>query len=381
MTKVRVIKYDSDTVFTTNNAILLKTFKYKDTLVCEQSSMPKIKPTEADYIASDINGFGDTIGSITNKATNMISLRSQFASNSEEYKVLTGRIDTMMNYQQNAIDRIKGVVAKPLPNEWLKIGANKPSDEDNEFVAHEKEVNCRIASDIKPWFFIYRYSELKSEVDKYLAAANKRSLIQFGKSVDELSEDNADEAEFKNNFKKYMPVSRAPGTMNRLCWKIENTFQNTNVLTNVSFDSSMLKTDAAYTEEQYNYLKDLYALYQKTLQIFLKDKKNNDLSKEDREEAIEVLKNNFKDEYINLSEDIEATTNALIDIGYGSNKSKAFVWEVAGEQIVRNLLKTHNGQITFPVSDENGDIDFCGHKFSLVSKFISKGVDVSADNE
>ena len=59
--------------------------------------MPKIVPTEADFIASDINGFGDSIGSITNKATSMISLRAQFPTDSEEYKRLTERIDTMMD--------------------------------------------------------------------------------------------------------------------------------------------------------------------------------------------------------------------------------------------------------------------------------------------
>ena len=129
--------------------------------MCDQSSMPKVKPTEEDYIASDINGFGDTIGSVTNKATNMISLRASFDIESDEYKRLTERIDTMMNFQQNAIDRIKGVVARPVPNEWLKAGLNKPKDEDNDGVLRDKEINRNIAAEIKPWFFIYCYFQLK----------------------------------------------------------------------------------------------------------------------------------------------------------------------------------------------------------------------------
>ena len=66
--------YDADTFFTTNNKILLECFEYKPTLMCLQDSVPKKPPTEEDYIKSDINGFGDSIGSVTNKATNMISL-------------------------------------------------------------------------------------------------------------------------------------------------------------------------------------------------------------------------------------------------------------------------------------------------------------------
>ena len=95
--------YDSDSSFTTNNQILLDSFEYKATLMCIQDSVAKKVPTEEDYIKSDINGFGDSIGSVTNKATNMISLREKFAEDSEEYKELTYRISTMMNYQQNAI--------------------------------------------------------------------------------------------------------------------------------------------------------------------------------------------------------------------------------------------------------------------------------------
>ena len=109
--------YDSDTVFSTNNDVLLNAFEYKDTLMCIQSNMPKKVPTEEDFINSDINGFGDSIGSVTNRGTNMISLREKFDKNSEEYIRLQYRIRTMMNYQQNSIDRIKGVVAQPIPKE------------------------------------------------------------------------------------------------------------------------------------------------------------------------------------------------------------------------------------------------------------------------
>lgn len=58
----------------------------------------------------------------------------------------------VLRFQQNAIDRIKGVVARPVPNEWLKISLNKPKDEDNDDILRDKEINCNIAADTKPWF-------------------------------------------------------------------------------------------------------------------------------------------------------------------------------------------------------------------------------------
>ena len=142
-----------------------------------------------------INGFGDSIGSVTNKATNMISLREKFSPDSEEYKRLTYRISTMMNFQQNAIDRIKGVVARPVPEEWLKTRTFKINDGDCLETIRDKEINANIAAEIKPWFFIYRYSKLKTDLDKYMKAVRSNCKIRFGKSLDVLysSEEKTDE--------------------------------------------------------------------------------------------------------------------------------------------------------------------------------------------
>ena len=57
------------------------------------------------------------------------------------------------------------------------------------------------------------------------------------------SQNKTEEEEmFITNYEKYMPISRAPGTMNRICWRIEDEFKTTNVLPNVSFDREILKT-------------------------------------------------------------------------------------------------------------------------------------------
>ena len=189
--------YDSDSNFCTDNRVLLEAFEYKTTLMCEQESSVKKKPEEDDYVKSDINGFGDSIGSVTNKATNMISLREQFDPDSEEYKRLTYRISTMMNYQQNAIDRIKGVVARPVPKEWLNSRMFKIEEDDDDDVVYDKQVNTNIAAEIKPWFFIYRYSQLKTELDKYMKSVKSNCKIRFGKSLDDLyaSQNKSDEEE------------------------------------------------------------------------------------------------------------------------------------------------------------------------------------------
>ena len=372
--------YDADTFFTTNNEVLLDSFEYKTTLMCLQDSVSKKKPTEEDYIMSDINGFGDSIGSVTNKATNMISLREQFDPDSEEYKRLTYRISTMMNYQQNAIDRIKGVVARPVPKEWLNPRKFKIEDGDTEEVIRDKQINANIAAEIKPWFFIYRYSQLKSDLDKYLKAVKSNCKIRFGKSLEDLysSEVKSEEEKaFIYNYEKYMPVSRAPGTMNRICWRIEDEFKTTDVMPNVEFDCSILKSDAEYTQEEYEAIKQLYEEYNKSMQLFLKGIKNNDSSKEERDDFTSQIIESFSDSCSIACPNTEVLANILIDVCYTSNKNKSFAWDIAGEQILNNILKNNGYIIKYPIKDDNGDIEFCGNKFSLHTQQIGGDLDVN----
>lgn len=372
--------YDSDSNFCTDNQVLLDAFEYKTTLMCEQESSVKKKPEEDDYVKSDINGFGDSIGSVTNKATNMISLREKFAPDSEEYKRLTYRISTMMNYQQNAIDRIKGVVARPVPKEWLDVRAFKIKDEDDEDVVKDKQINANIAAEIKPWFFIYRYSQLKSELDKYMKAVKSNCKIRFGKSLEDLclSESRTpEEDEFLYYYEKYLPVSRAPGTMNRICWRFEKLFETTNVLPNIEFDRNILKSDAEYTAEEYDSVKRLYDEYNKGMQIFLKRKKQNDLGDDEVGFDIVQLKDVFVDECAKVCPNEEVLSNIVVDLCYTSNKNKTFAWDVSGEQIFKNVLKNNGYTIRYPVKDESGDIEFGGKRFSLHTQQIGGDLNVN----
>ena len=374
--------YDSDSNFCTDNKVLRDAFEYKTTLMCIQNSTPKKVPTEADYIKSDINGFGDSIGSVTNKATNMISLREKFAPDSDEYKELTYRISTMMNYQQNAIDRIKGVVARPVPKEWLDAKLFRPEVGDDEMILSQKQISANIAAEIRPWFFIYRYSQIKSELDKYIKACRSNCKIRFGKTLDDLyvaDNRSAEEDYFLYYYEKYMPVSRAPGTMNRICFRVEDEFQTTDVLPNVTFDRSILKSDAQYCQKEYDEIAKLYDEYNKNMQLFLKKTAKNDSLKEERDAFASQLADEFSNACHCVCPNSEILANILVDVCYTTSKNKTFAWVVAGEQIFKNVLKNNGYVMTYPVKDNDGDIEFCGKKFSLYTQKI--GGEDNVDSE
>lgn len=365
--------YDSDSCFSTNNKVLLDAFKYKETLMCVQSNTVKKIPTEEDFVASEINGFGDSIGSITNRATNMISLREKFDKDSEEYKLLSYRIDTMMNYQQNAIDRIKGIVARPIPKTWIDPRSCKIKDSDSEEKREKMMLFKRVAADLKPYFFIYRYSHIKSKYDQYNKSVGSNCKIRFGKSLYELqnSENLTQEEQiFLDNYEKYLPISVAPGVMNRICWKIEGIFQSTDVLPDVYFDKNILKNDSEYTDEEFNAIRVLYEEYNTNMQLILRKQRKNEESDENVGLAVDQLKQTFMEECHKICPSLDVLSNIVVDLCYSSSKNKTFAWDVAGEQLFKNVLKNNNNIISFPVKDENGDFEFCGERFSLHTKII-----------
>ena len=173
-----------------------------------------------------------------------------------------------------------------------------------------------------------------------------------------------------------MPVSRAAGTINRICWRIEDEFKTTDVFPNVEFDYSILKSDVGYTQDEYDSIKQLYDEYNKNMQIFLKGIKKNDSLKEERDSFVSQLTEEFSESCSIICPNIEAMTNILIDICYTSNKNKSFAWDIAGEQIFNNVLKNNNYKIQYPIKDIDGDIEFCGNKFSLYTQKIGGDLDV-----
>ena len=51
---------------------------------------------------------------------------------------------------------------------------------------------------------------------------------------------------------------------------------------------------------------------------------------------------------------------------------------MSGEQIFQNVLKNNGYMITYPVKDDNGDIEFCGKRFSLYTQKIGGEINVDS---
>lgn len=372
--------YDSDTFMTTDNKVLVDRYRLLPAIDCAASKSKKIIPKENDFVKGEKAGFSDRIGGITNIGTAQLNLQASYNPEDLEYKELEYRVNCCMLFQQSAIDMIKTGVFREPPKHWNSLSANNIEDDDDEYIIAKKEFNKKLVAK-KPYFFIYNYDYVGSNYKKYVSNANANAKLRFGKEIEELNKSQnitEDERIFMENYRKYLPVDCSPGTINRICWKIEQEFPTLDVLPDVIFDYHILTSESVYTMENFHLIEDMYNDYIKIVRDIKKRyaKRDDNLADSDMSEDIDLAKEEFKAQCLSVCNNEKELTNILIELCYNSNSSKFVVWDLCGDQIIRNLLDKFGNKYTFPIKDVNGDIEFDGERFSLKEVIYNEECDI-----
>ena len=376
---------DADGVMTTDNEILVKKHKRELPIVCLQKSAQKIVPTEDDLYNANINGFGDEIGTTTNYITSMINLMASFDKGSPEYNELAYRITCGQQFQQNAIDKTKGILCKPMPKTWYdyhsckfyredvidkETGEVKIIKDDDETIARN-EFFQRLLVDKKPYFMCYIYPQEMKKYKDYINSINVKCLKQFRLTLEELinkANKNEYEMSFVSRFNAKMPVSLSQGLMNKIAWTVESEFNGVlaNMNKEVDFDHSVLKSNVEYKQSEYNNIKKLHDKYRTTLSEYMQRTKSEKISKDESMSKRNMMRNEFRKQAYMICPNSYELCDILIDLCYDKNNNKQFVWDIVGDVIVENLLRLSNGEFNIVESCEDGDIEYSYDNFSLV---------------
>lgn len=372
--------YDSDTFMTTDNKVLVDKYRLLPAIDCVASKPKKIIPKESDFVKGEKTGFSDRIGGITNIGTAQLNLQASYSPEDPEYKELEYRVNCCMLFQQSAIDLIKTGVFREPPKHWNSLSANNIEDNDDELIIAKKEFNKKLVAK-KPYFFIYNYDYIGSDYKKYIANTNSNAKLRFGKDIEELSQTHditEDERIFIENYHKYLPVDCSPGVINRICWKIEQEFPTLDVLPDATFDYHILTSESVYTMENFHTIEDMYNSYIKTVRDIKKryTQRDDNLADSDMAEDINLVKEEFKAQCLSVCNNEKELTNILIELCYNSNSSKFVVWDLCGDQIIRNLLVKYGNKYTFPTKDKDGDIEFDGEMFALKEVICNEECDI-----
>lgn len=366
---------DGDLVLLTDNKVLVENYRPLPAIMCAQRNATKVEVTEDLLIQSNIDSFGDDIGKTTNWITTMFDVQSQYEPDSEEYQVLDYRIKCGQLYQQNSIDKAKGIIAKPMPKDWYDRAANRITDDLSEEEVQRRLFNLRVLADKKPYFMRYIYPNLMSQYNTYIKNTDKKCMREFRQTIEELMAKSPDEltqaeAEFIDYYIQRMPVGMHPCVMNKICRRFEEEFDNY-FLKNISeeeFDYSIMKSGQEYTTTQYNAIAKLYEQYTKRLQEYMQFSKRERIDEDESATKRSLMIRDFKVECERACSNAAQLCDIILDLCYRRSGSKQFCWDICSEEIIDNLLKNNDNTIYFPVQDEDGDIEFCGKRFTLESK-------------
>lgn len=364
---------DGDTVFTTNNAIILRGIKQLPAIVCQQRTAVKKVPTEEDLIASNKASFGDDIGAITNRVTSMFEVLANYEEGSPEYDELMYRIMCGQHFQQNAIDKAKGVIADPMPKEWYSYSSNRISEDDDEDTIRKKEFNLRILVDKKPYFFNYIYSNQKRRYKHFVDSFSNYSKVRFGRSIEELKckkMKSKDEKDFVNRFKESI-CGNSPCIMNKVCWLVENEFEDVKAtFSKDKFDHQILKTQTPYSKSLYNSVAAVYKQYRDELCQLNQRLKEENLNSDTMDYKRSLFRYRLKKSLDILCSDSETLCNIIVDQAYSNKFPKQMMWDLCGKQIIYNLLNKNNNTLWFPERDKDGDITYGGDTYKMSSKEV-----------
>lgn len=359
-----------DTNMCTDNPVLLKRTQNLPTIICLQKKAAKIVPTEHDIIESNKIAFNDKIGTMTNRVTAMNEVQSCFNNMDKEYKVLEYRIMCGQHFQQCCIDAAKGIIAKDMPSYWY---STRGIDEYG-FTEEEIDFQKRIMASHKPYFMTYVYPALRTENNKYIKHSNnnaERRFLGYGiRSIDDLQnyEDTTEEMkDYLRYYRLLSPVGNNPCVVNRIAWLFESHFKQylaklskaEKDLTQSKFDYDILKSHSEYSKSNYDKVYKLYKEYNR----LVKQHK----AQEDAENLDKISNYNwFQDECYRICSNEDELTDIVLDICYQHENGKQFAWDMCGNIILKNLLKKHDGNISYPYCvHQNGDFTYFGKQFNM----------------
>ena len=364
--------FDGDLVFLTDNNVLIRNFRPKKTLMCLQKKAIKMVPDEEDFIQSNISGFGNEIGQITNWITSMFDIQSGYSEESTEHKILEYRIQAGQQYQQNAIDKIKGIVANPMPRSWHdRHSANKIDDEETRLLYRS------IVAEKKPYYMQYIYPSLRKEYRTYVKRAERNALREFQMSIDEIinlpiNERTERQEEFLKHYLFHIPVGIGDCVTNRICRRFEQEFDGYIGKHNAEtkFDYTIMKSGVQYSQKKFYNIKSLYEDYNKRLQSYAIKSDYERVDEYDALSDLSLINEEFQRECAEICPDRYELCDIVLDLCYKRGSTKRFAWSMCGREIIENLLNSNNRTISYPTLDDDGEVYYGGERFTIEQKVI-----------
>lgn len=363
--------FDGDIVFTTDNPVFINK-KHYDTfsdlpITYEKSTVPKHIIKEKNLYKADLKSFNTKIGSITNYSTSFYDLLYKFKNDYSEYgrkcyNEILERLKLTRYAQGQEIDHAKGVVTDPYPSHWINKQFILSTDSD-ELKEYKKFLND-ICADRKPAFFKYRYYNSKSNDKNFQTNIDLYSVMQCGKTIDQLSKDNTEERTLLESYENKSVLIDYNSPMNKVYHYMEDNLEcikKQAVLVNADI-ALLLRTNKEPLADfdKINIIKRFADEYFEEKSKFRKGI-NKDYANIDQYAKV------LRDRAVQYFDNEEELANYIVEVCYIQryHQSKSFAWNVFGNVLIHNLIRNTKQPTTIPLKDNNGDIEYLFNKYSL----------------
>ncbi len=334
--------------------------------------------TEELVRRSDLNGFGSTIGQITNISSSLYSLQSQCENDSREYREIENRLISCRMLQQSAIDKSKSIIAPDMPRHYYnyqKLDYSLPTEELEQIKFENSLVLKR-----RPLFFRHLYPHYNVKYQKELSSYDFLSKIRYGMSFEQLRSLPEKTDEQQKLIQKYYDNSfflHNSSIMNSISSYIESQIKEIKIEAknkNKQFDSSIyMSKNYPIDQDKLSKLRQIYKEYnsnKKAIRENNYDGKDKDMYS-GLDEYIKYLQDRIAEE---ITSNIQELTNLCVYLNYVElpNSNKEFTWRISSDGIILNLIENYDKDyIEIPLPDENGDIEYLFTKYKIKKIYLS----------
>lgn len=265
-------------------------------------------------------------------------------------------------------DKIKGIVAKPMPAYWYSRRECIEQFDDPD----EQAFQLSICAEKKPYFMQYVYQSLRRQYKKRTGVIKHSASYKYGVDPESIMKKDASEltemeSQYVLTFDRESPVTDGDCVMNRLCHFVEDHLDGWRPVGEDTDTSALIKNDLLYNR----YIKG------KVLEQI--DKYKDSVEKRSDEMSVKLFFGADKREETNKSlmvvETVQALsvacTNAkllceiLIDTCYKSSALRELIWINYGSIIIDTLLEKNGYAANNIFSDDGGEVQFHGVNYSV----------------
>lgn len=370
--------FDGDQVYTTSQKEFIEGNQSDGVpIVYDKENAPKVVVDKDIIFKADLSSMNSEIGQITNISSTFHCMISDYENGSLENKELQKRLTALRAYQGKAIDKSKGLITEPMPENWNSYKKQNYSLSEDE---QEKiRFMNKLTSKKRPLFFKFLYSHYQRRRDREIENMNDFCLVNFECSYSELIEKEVkSDIEMKalENFKNKSFFINNNSVMNRISRYLQSEVKEIKFSSrNKTFDYSIYITGKNTNPVKIAKMLELYKEYCSSKKAV---KQNKFLDKESFSNIDQLSSYLRKKAIFEIDSNIQNLANIAVEICYNQGKIKEFAWDLFGNGIILNLLENKKDDLEYLISDNDGEIEYLWKKYSK-QKFIIE--DEKEENE